>query len=493
MLSTGTTYSNPCDLTEAFSGLQHEAIMDATNNTGRDTYRLLITRRAGSEILVVGTRSGWLLARIEIPSRQRPAEELTTAIRKSFELETYCLFVPTPLSSVRTGSNTNYAVMESVKQNDPAPAGSYWMPAGVFDRYRDAEEARAVREALNELNSYAIGEKPGPFGRAGWLRELFQWVEEQVAPLGIRLTGTFRQLNGSPTFSLIRLETNGIALWFKATGKPNEHELAIALSLARLFPRFVPRIVGIHSAWNGWLTAEAPGTELDEIAECSAWERAAESLAELQISSIGKCSELLDGKCKDLRLARLVEWIDPFVARMGEFMAAQEKPSPAPLAKSELASLREGLADACELLESFRLPDTLGHFDFNPGNILVSADGCVFLDWAEGCVSNPFLTFEYLRQHKEHSSLEGPAAGARITAAYLRPWQSFVSPDELRRAMTIAPLVAVFAYAVAADRWRLPEILRDAVAAGHLRSLTRRMYREAIKVAERSAPCLESL
>ena len=467
--------------------------MDAPNDAGQDIYRLLITRRAGSEILVVGNGPGWSLPRIEIPSRQRPAEQLTAAIRKSLELETYCLFVPSPLSSVPTGPNANYAMMESVKQNGPAPSGTYWMPAGALDHGGNAEEAKAIREAFRELNSYATGEKPGPFGRAGWLRELFQWAEEQVAPLGLRLTGNFRQLNASPTFSLLRLETNSVALWFKATGEPNEHELAVALSLARLFPTYVPRVLGIHSAWNGWLSAEAPGIQLDEIADYSAWERAAESLAELQISSIGKCSELVEAKCKDLRLARLAEWIDPFLARIGELMAAQEKRSPAPLARSELASLREGLAEACELLESFQLPDTLGHVDFNPGNILVSPDRCVFLDWAEGCVSNPFLTFEYLRQHIERSTLEGPAVGARINAAYLRPWQAFFSSEELHRAMAIAPLVAVFAYAVANDRWRLPETIRDAAAAGYLRSLTRRMYREAIQVAERSERCLESL
>jgi len=462
-------------------------------NAEQDTYRLLITRRAGSEILVVGNGPSWSLPRTEIPSRQRPAEQLTTAIRRRFELETYCLFVQTPPLPVLTASIANYAVMESVKQNDPAPSGAYWMPAGILDQCRGAEEAKPIREALGELNSYATGEKPGPFGRAGWLRELSRWTEEQIAPLGIRLTGNFRQLNASPTFSLIRLETNGAALWFKATGKPNEHELAVTLSLARLFPRYVPRVLGLHSAWNGWLSAEAPGIELDEIADLSAWERAAETLAELQISSIGKCSELIDGKCKDLRHARLTERIDPFLARMEEFMAAQEKPSPAPLARSELASLREGLAEACELLESFHLPDTLGHIDLNPGNILVSAESCAFLDWAEGCVSNPFLTFEYLRQHAERSSLEGPAAGARITAAYLRLWQAFFSPEGLRRAMAIAPLAAVFAYAVASDRWRSPETLRDPAAAGYLRSLTRRMYREAKRMAERSAPCLESL
>src|SRR5712664_3776756 len=113
---------------------------------------------------------------------------------------------------------------------------------------------------------------------------------------------------------------------------------------------------------------------------------------------------------------------------MAEFMAAQEKRSPAPLAKSELASLGEGLKEACSLLQSFRLPDTLGHIDFNPGNILMSADRCVFLDWAEGCVSNPLITFEYLREHILRSGIQEPLAAEHLTAAYLRRWTSFYSP-----------------------------------------------------------------
>jgi hypothetical protein len=465
--------------------------MDTPNDTGQVTYRLLITRRDGSEILVVGDGPNWPLPRTEIPSQQRLAEQLTAAIRKSFELETCCLFIPSPLSSARPHPNAHYAVMESVKPSGTALRGMYWIPAHVFDLCRDAEDAEAIREALGELKSYTTREKPGPFGRAGWMRELFEWALEQVAPLGIRLTGNFRQLNAGPMFSLIRLDTDNVALWFKATGKPNDHELAISLSVARLFPRYVPRILGVHPAWNGWLSAEAPGIQLSDIAECSAWERAAGTLAELQILSIGKCFELREGNCKDLRLARLAELIDPFFVRMGEFMAAQVKPSPAPLAKSELASLREGLAEACELLDSFHLPDTIGHIDCNPGNILVSPDGCVFLDWAEGCVGHPFITFEYLRQHIERGSVRGPAASERITAAYLCAWEAFFSPEVLRRAMAIAPPIAVFAYAVACDTWRSPETLHNPKAAGYLRSLTRRMYREAGVMVERSAPCLD--
>jgi len=287
------------------------------------------------------------------------------------------------------------------------------------------------------------------------------------------------------------METNDGALWFKATGEPNSHEMPVSLLLAWLFPNHLPRILGIHRSWNGWLSAEVTGTALDEISDCSTWERVAGQLAELQIASIGKSRELLEGKCKDFRVAEIVKFIDPFLSRMAEFMAVQEKTSPAPLANSELASLGEGLKESCSLLQSFRLPDTLGHIDFNPGNILASPDHCVFLDWAEGCVTNPVITFEYLRRHMERGGVKEPAADSRLCAAYLRPWSGLFSPDDLRRALATAPPVAVFVHAIAGDAWRTLDPVSNPARAGYFRSLTRRMYRDAVRAAEGSELCLD--
>ena len=462
----------------------------ATHHDATETYRLIITRRDATEILLLPNGTDWTLPRVEIHTQQRIAEQLTAETRKGWGLETCCLFVPSSGTSGRNGEAV-CAVMESVTRNGKAPAGTYWMPRTVATGRGVAEEAGAIRESLAELGSYARGEKLGPFARPGWLRELFQWVQEQVSPFGLKVTGEFRQFNASPTFSLIRLETDDGALWFKATGEPNAHELPVSLLLARLFPEHVPQILGVHPSWNGWLSAEASGTPLDEVSEFSDWERVAEELAELQIESIGKTTELLEGKCKDFRLPELVRRIDPFLARMAEFMAAQEKPSPAPLMESEIASLGEGLRESFSLLQNFGLPDTLGHIDCNPGNILVSSEHCVFLDWAEGCVSNPLITFEYLREHFQRNSMQEPSAVARLTAAYARPWTNFSSPDDLRRALALSPLIAAFGYAISSDAWRAPDSIHNQALAGYFRSLTRRMFREAIRAAEGSELCLD--
>jgi hypothetical protein len=375
-------------------------------------------------------------------------------------------------------------------ENEKAPAGMHWMLVHAAAGCSGGEEAILIRDAFGEIASYTSGEKPGPFAKPGWMRELFRWASEKTAPRGLRLTGNFQQYNASPTFSLVRLETDGAALWFKATGEPNAHELAITLLLADLFPKHVPRILSVHNSWNGWLYAEAEGTPLDERTDCSAWERAAEGLAELQIASVGRAAELVDGKCKDLRLLEAAKRIDPFLDRMKEFMRAQEKSSPAPLSASELLSLGEGLRDFFTLLQSFGFPDTLGHLDCNPGNVVVSPDGCVFLDWAEACVTNPVVTFEYLRRHMERCVVEGPAADSRIIAAYVRSWASFFSPDDFRRAIAAVSPVAVFLHAIAGNAWRTLDPVSDPALAGYFRSLTRRMYRDAVLAAERSEQCL---
>jgi len=460
-----------------------------SNRDATETYRLIITRRNATEILLSSNGTDWALPRVEVRKQQRIAEQLTVEAGKAWGLETYCLFVPASYAPTQNGQTT-CAVLECVKHNDRAPAGTYWMPVTVAAECADAEEANAIRDALAELAAYTSGEKPGPFAKPGWMRELFRWTHEQVAPLGLRLTGTFRQLNASPSFNLTRLETDGVALWFKATGEPNAHELPVTQLLASLFPEHLPRILGVHASWNGWLSAEAQGTSLDELPECPAWERAARALADLQIESIGRSAELVDGHCKDMRLLAVEKHIDPFLARMDEFMRVQEKDSPAPLTHSELASLGEALKESSALLRSFGFPDTLGHLDCNPGNILVPPEGCVFLDWAEACVMNPVITFEYLRRHRERCGLAEPAADSRIAAAYLRPWASLFSPVDLRRAIAAAPPVAVFLYAIAGEVWRTLDPVANPAAAAYFRSLTRRMHRDAVVAAERGERCL---
>jgi Phosphotransferase enzyme family len=460
--------------------------------TDREIYRLIITRRRAAEILLEPTGSGWCLPRLEVQSGQRLAEQLTLGTREEWGLEAYCLFIPGFITAPENALRKKYVLMESIKQNDNAPTSTYWVPstAAIREATLPDDDCAAARSSLQEVERYVAEPLAGAFGRPRWIKELFQWVQDQIDPLGLRLTGSFKQFNASPTFSLIRIETGGPAVWFKATGEPNVHEMPVTVTVARLFPRHVPELLGVHSSWNGWLSREAPGSTLDNFTEISAWTRTAKALADLQIASIGRSADLLESGCKDLRLPGLIEQIDPFLARMSGLMAIQKKRPPAALTDPELELLGAELKEACWVLQSLALPDTLGHVDFNPGNILISPDGCVFLDWAEGCVTHPLITFEYLREHSRRYHIQDAGITETIAAAYLQPWEAFFSPADLARGLSVSSLVAVFAYAVGGRTWRSPEPLQNPAVVGYLRSLTRRMHREAAEIKQRSELCL---
>jgi hypothetical protein len=342
---------------------------------------------------------------------------------------------------------------------------------------------------LRQIGELQSGEAIGPFGRPGWIEELSSWVQHEIEPYGLRLNGEFRQLNASPTFALLRLKTNVQAVWFKAVGEPNLREFPIAVALSRLFPGFVPTVIATHPAWHGWVTAEFPGSTLDEVPNACAWERAAQTLAELQVASVGKTDQLLDAGCQDVRVASLLALVDPFMEVMSQLMEQQQKTPPSTLDRNELRTLGRQIKDVLSDLAELDFPDTLGHLDFNPGNILCSADQCIFLDWAEAYVGPPFLTLEYLREHLLRLRPEGTNLDADVVKPYETTWRRIISPETVSPALDLAPVLAVFAYASGIEAWRDRAKLLEPKIAGYLRSLTRRMHVEMQRLQDRRRVC----
>jgi len=449
--------------------------------------RLIITRRKASEILFSTVHSGSSLPQVRVSRGVRFTEQLLARVRQDYLLETYCLSNQNP----RSPDLLSYAVLEARRQNDEAPSATTWISSQEAASLEalSAPDRSAISSSLEDLDRYTTEPETGPFARPGWIDELFRWVGEVTQPLGLRTTGRFEQLNAGPTFSLMRIETSGGALWFKATGEPNARELPISVSLDRLFPGYVPRVLGVHPTWNGWLSEETTGRTLDESSDSQAWAEAARTLAELQIASVPKTAMLIEAGCRNLTLRELSQRIDPFVHRMCDLMALQKKEPPQVLKHAELGSLGDCLKDALSRLEQHRMPSTLGHLDLNPGNIVVSPSGCRFLDWAEAFVTHPLFTFEYLSEHLRRRFPEAHVAREALAPAYLKPWESFFSREALAEAMVTSPLLAVFTYAVADKRWTSPEALDNPAVAGYFRSLTRSAYRQATRSAARREPC----
>src|ERR1700722_7315205 len=297
--------------------------MFTSTQLDQDLFRILLYRNDATELFVETSPAGFRLPVVTIPRNTRMAEELTAATKESWDLETYCLFT---LPARAPG----YAVLETCDREAGHPAGLSRMPLDSLrpEAFQDPTDLAAVRTSQETLDQYRRGMRSGVFGRPGWLAIVVEWAGAQAEAAGSRLTGQFRQLNASPAFSLIRFETNGAAIWFKAVGEPNLREYSITLGLAKYFPTFVPRVIAMRDDWNGWLAVEAEGTHPNENSDIEVWTRVATTLAEMQIASFGQTLHLVNTGCRDARICTLLELVEPFVEVMAELMERQTKKSP---------------------------------------------------------------------------------------------------------------------------------------------------------------------
>lgn len=465
--------------------------MNAQQQADRDTYLLLITRRNGSELLCLPDGPYHSLPAVDVPRWQRVAEPIRTTLKTHLDLDAYSLFTCPHEPSTSETSRTLFQAMECVHPDGPLPPTAYWAPVSslTIASFRDAEHFRRISNALGTLSRDDESRRDGPFSKPGWLRELCSWIAQQIEPLKLRLTGDFRQLNASSSFSLMRFETTGPAVWSKAVGKPNSHEFNIVSILATLFPAYLPPIIAVRPEWNAWLTTEAEGTSPDADSNFSTWRTISVRLAELQIASVHEVPRLISAGCRDIRVSSLLNSTDEFFSIMNKLMKQQTKTPPSILTSEEILELSKRIKGILSLLAASGIPDALNHLDLNPGNIFVSGDRCTFIDWAEAAVGHPFVTFEYLFEHLTRLRPDHANRREELVSAYACQWERLAPPAAVANALALAPLITVFAYAVSSGTWREPETFADPRVAGYFRSLVRRMKREADALENRSLEC----
>jgi hypothetical protein len=381
--------------------------------------------------------------------------------------------------------------MECVHPDGPLPPTVSWAPFSSLTvaSFRDADDSRRICNALRTLSHHDESRNDDPFAKPGWLRELCSWIARQIEPLKIRLTGNFRQLNASASFCLMRFETTGSAVWFKAVGEPNSHEFNIVSLLANLFPAYLSPIVAVRPEWNAWLMTEAEGTSPDTDSIVSTWRTISTRLAELQIASLHELPRLISAGCRDIRVSSLHDSTDAFFTVMDKLMKQQIKTPPSILTSEEILDLSKRIKEILRLLAASGIPDALNHLDLNPGNIFVSGDRCTFIDWSEAAIGHPFLTFQYMLEHLTRLRPDCPYQREELVSAYASKWHRFAPRSAVSHSLALAPLIAVFAYAVSSGTWRQPEAFASPRAAGYFRSLVRRMKREVDALEDGSLKC----
>lgn len=461
-------------------------MLAAQTEDGFEAWRTLLFAKNGAELLVLKRALGLCLPVLRVPRNERIARSLNAEAERSWNLETVCVAPFTIPCPEGASGEARYYVMEVRRPEElgriaPKTVDVLTLKPHAFSDMRDYQ---AVRRAMKLEANACFPDHDGPFSNFRAFERISEWVGEQLKLSGRQWDGSFRQLHADGFFSLIRFQTNPGAVWFKATGEPNLREFAITRRLSALFPEFLPEIVSVQPDWNAWLTNEVPGTSLESSCDLSAWCCAAESLGELQVASIAHTASILDSGAHDSRTATLLSEIASFFTEIENLMERQIKAAPRRLSATEVQLLRQHVTHASAQLESAAIPDALNHFDLNPSNLIVSTGECRFLDWAEAAVGNPFFSFEYLRQHLLRAFSGDLEAAAKIRDSYRNVWRRLLPDSVIDLALELMPLVAPFAFALTTLPWKGSHRNGEPEFRGFLRSIARRMHREAAQLGK---------
>jgi hypothetical protein len=447
---------------------------DIKHAVEQDEYRVVLLLPSSRYILTPSDKRSRQLPVALIPRWERPAQQLTQFTKSVWKLDTILIDILmdapflTPCAVLEVRPKTGHSV-----QGQFCPT-----PLEAIDEASLGNEERRTIEAI--LSGESNGR--GPFSRTGWITEASAWISDAVRRRNERpidLSDEIIQLNASGSFALIRFGTRvGPAYWLKATGTPNEREFTITTTLSELLEEFVPPLIDCREDWNAWITEEV-GCSLFTQAVPRSFERAVVSLAALQKSSMRCQDRLLSAGCSDQSLERIADGAKNLFEYLDVAMAKQASTKVPRLDHSRLVELRNHICDACSRMSELHLPKALMHNDVGFGNILLDDDRCVFTDWAEAAVGNPFLTFEQFYARVCQNSQEDIASSSYLRTLYKRQWLDTLPEATIDLTLALSPLLAITSYiygrgtpiySISEDNPRLER---------HMRGLARHMDRAA--------------
>jgi hypothetical protein len=444
-------------------------------------YRVVLVDPRSRRILVRKEGHAFQLLRVSIPAGTRVARQLRTELLQQWAIGVVIL----DFLLVSDGT-TPCVVAELVTSNDPVHFPAVRAVDISSDELSDQERMHLLRLLGDEVTS--------PICRIGWMDEAVAWAECATGQRLCRETGV-EQHNAGGAFTLLHLSMeSGQSYWVKATGAPNAHERQITRLLSTLCPPCLPRIVAEKPEWNAWLmTGEGWGlnslpTDPDDLVRLLG--HAAQSLAEVQIETAGKESLLFGAGAFDQRLDVIRSNASALFAYLAEAMSLQTSTRVSQISATRLEEMRELLERVCNHIEHLDIPSTILHGDMNLGNLVFTEDRCQFIDWCEGYVGHPLVTFQHLLLL---NSIEDTSGKARVDDALKQIYRAAMGaacdPWHVTEGFACMGFLAAASALHGRGDWFRDGLRSDPRHLGYVRSITRHMERSAREPAFLEALC----
>ena len=294
-----------------------------------ETWGVLLVSRDGEQILLEKENENWSLPRVEIPTQERICSKYQPGHTARFRNPRDLFVSSCPADSGALAGNLYHAVAALPRNsgNHSPETNGHSISSLSEQSFSHELDFSAIRAFRTGLERKEIARGTEPFLRPDWFTDATRWIADMLRPHALRLTGSFEQFNADSMFSLIRFETNGGAVWFKAVGAHNSREFRITLALAKLCPAQLPTILASKSEWRAWLAADTSGVCLRSTRAAHLWENAAANLAQLQILSVSTSGAMRSAGARDLASTSLRLLVESFFSCVASSQAIRPESS----------------------------------------------------------------------------------------------------------------------------------------------------------------------
>jgi hypothetical protein len=278
--------------------------------------------------------------------------------------------------------------------------------------------------------------------------EAREWVVEQLAAHGARLTGEWDQPHARVWSSTIRYETTGGRVWFKVNGTGTAHEAALVRVVGERLPGLVPEVLAVDRA-RAWSLQRDGGPVLRELASpdglWSRWEGIVARYGEAQIVLSAHRDAVLATGVSEVSPATVPVLARALLDELGSTPVGDGGLSGEEV--DAVAALLPELDGWCAVLAGSGVPDSVQHDDLHSSNVCWtgSVETARIIDWGDATWGHPLATMlATMNSIAYHAGVyvDGQPVVApqvlRVRDAYLEPFTAYADRADLVRYVDLA-------------------------------------------------------
>lgn len=226
--------------------------------------------------------------------------------------------------------------------------------------------------------------------------KIIKWAEESLLSHGYIIKSSPENVQITPWSNVKRFLTSDGYIYLKQVPPTLSLEPIITQILYDSFHANVPQVISTNKDLNCFLTKGA-GNPLREIFKNNFQPnllcQGIKKYTYIQRVAIEHITLFLELGVPDWRLEKLPILYTQLISK--EDLLIEDGMTIDEL--SLLHQLHPKFSSMCELLSSYKIPETLDHGNFNDNNILVghNANHITIVDWAETVITHPFFSLVY--------------------------------------------------------------------------------------------------